>query len=763
MKNLAFLITGAWLLPALAGSIPAEDCLRRFYTANNGKTLRRLPIDILPENGFWWFTTRDFADGMSAFNHLADEGLAKSTYNCITLSLRCNHELGHPQTQQAARNFFKKAGEHGVKVYMDTDPRIARKEFFSRWPEDCQSVAKIVTAEPSSGMVKLEYVFKDAEDHMTSGAAVSYRPLRARVAVSVAVKKRADGVIDLFSARPVNTVAESELKEWTVPDVEGAGGIERAELKLKVSARGLNDGEVLVAVLLADFHFIDVFSPHLLPFARELMERYKRLGADGGMRDEWGFMPDYLPDLHTFWYSAHMAKEYEKASGRELMADFPLMALGEKGDRARSAAIGDYMQLILKRNVEIEHAFYDADKEIFGEDVYVVKHPTWHCWICPQEYFHNGLDWWQAKRDWAQGDEVTPFYVLTALSKKWGSPVWLNEGYSETVQRNVYRAWSYAMCGGRQVYHCLYSGKPDEMARYSRMTWEERRVRTSLDLLEPDSVRAQAKIRLSNLVTRSPADCPVAFIFGHEKLVDWSGEGWNDHGQNELRSLKADGWWSDAYPASECALGTFKLDEHGYLKVGCQRYSAVVLHQLSENEQKAFQSLARAGRMRTRCFSSADINAAKEHLRACGAVRQPKADMRTPAGAYYPKPDGLLHLVDGTLVRVRADWDNPGGLEICETIGAGEEAVKVEAKGIVAVRIKNGAIEAFAGGAVRSIDGPGLSISLEKPEDIALLKLDGVWHGVWQTVDSSSPVPTALRNLTSHWTRLMLPQQGSEK
>jgi hypothetical protein len=123
----------------------------------------------------------------------------------------------------------------------------------------------------------------------------------------------------------------------------------------------------------------------------------------------------------------------------------------------------------------------------------------------------------------------------------------------------------------------------------------------------------------------------------------------------------------------------------------------------------------------------------------------------------------LLHLVDGTLVRVRADWDNPGGLEICETIGAGEEAVRVEAKGIVAVRIKNGAIEAFAGGAVRSIDGPGLSISLEKPEDIALLKLDGVWHGVWQTVDSSSPVPPALRNLTSHWTRLMLPQQGSEK
>ena len=132
--------------------------------------------------------------------------------------------------------------------------------------------------------------------------------------------------------------------------------------------------------------------------------------------------------------------------------------------------------------------------------------------------------------------------MLTALSKKWGSPVWLNEGYSATVQRNTYRTWSYAMCGGRQVYHCLYGGKPEEMARYAKMPWAERRVRTSLDLLMPDAVRAQVRIRLANLVTRAPVDCPVAFLFGHEKLVDWSGEGWNDHGQKELRALKAEGW-----------------------------------------------------------------------------------------------------------------------------------------------------------------------------------------------------------------------------
>ena len=42
-----------------------------------------------------------------------------------------------------------------------------------------------------------------------------------------------------------------------------------------------------------------------IPFARELMERYKKLGADGGMRDEWGFIPDHKPSLRRFWWSPH--------------------------------------------------------------------------------------------------------------------------------------------------------------------------------------------------------------------------------------------------------------------------------------------------------------------------------------------------------------------------------------------------------------------------------------------------------------------------
>ena len=45
----------------------------RFHLENEGRTVRRLPVGVLPENVFWWFTTRDFSDGMKTFNRLVKQ------------------------------------------------------------------------------------------------------------------------------------------------------------------------------------------------------------------------------------------------------------------------------------------------------------------------------------------------------------------------------------------------------------------------------------------------------------------------------------------------------------------------------------------------------------------------------------------------------------------------------------------------------------------------------------------------------------------
>ncbi len=758
MENRTLIVlVGAAALNGLCASpsaTPSADPLVRFWRDNDGKVVRRLPVDVVPENAFWGFTTRDFSDNLKSFNRMVDESVSQSTYNCVTLTLRCNPELGDRETLLAAQSVCEKAHAAGIKVYMDTDPRIARREFLARWPDDKQGVAVVVAVAPTNGVASFAYTFKDATDHMSGGARSSYRPVTARVAASFAAGRRADGTLDLSRRRPVAVSSEIAVRKGC--DESRGSHMDRGDAVVSGKAEGLAADETLVVTLEADYFSIDVFSPRIIPFARELMARYKALGADGGMRDEWGFIPDHAPSLRKFWWSPNFEAAYRAACGRSLMDDFPLMALGAKGDAARAAAIGTFMKLVLARNVEIERDFYETDKRLFGADVYVVKHPTWHSAVCPQECFHNGLDWWQAPRDWAQGDENAPLYALNAMAKKFGGPVWLNEGYTATPERNVFRVWTYALCGGRQVYHGLY-GSPKEMEKYASLPWDERRRRTNVALLAPGNVTAQSRVRLPNLVTRAQVDSPVAYVFGHERLVDWSGDGWNDHGKRNILKLMAQGWWCDAYPASECGLGTFAVDGDGYLRVGSQRYLAVMLHNLSAGEKGAFDAAVKGCALKTRVFGGDEVEAVGAYLQQAGAVRQPRVKDGTRAGHAYPEPDGTLRLVDGTAIRIRADWDHPCGLPIAETVESNGVKAELEAEGLAAVRAENGQVVALAAGGLRRVAGPGLALALDRPEDVALLKIGGEWHGVWQTADAKGPIPAPLAALTTHWTRLVLP------
>ena len=228
--NLA-VFCSAVALCAIAGGASPSDPLARFWRENDGKTVRRLPVDVVPENVFWGFGTRDFPDGMKAFNRMIDESVARSTYNCVTLTLRCNPELGDPETMAAAKTVCEKAHAAGIKVYMDTDPRIARREFLARWPKDMQGIATVVTAVPTNGVAAFTHTFKDATDHMTGGARNSYRPVSARVAAAFAVRRRADGTLDLSKRRPVDVSADVSVQNRR--DQGGGGYMDRADAIVK--------------------------------------------------------------------------------------------------------------------------------------------------------------------------------------------------------------------------------------------------------------------------------------------------------------------------------------------------------------------------------------------------------------------------------------------------------------------------------------------------------------------------------------------------
>ena len=159
----------------------------------------------------------------------------------------------------------------------------------------------------------------------------------------------------------------------------------------------------------------------------------------------------------------------------------------------------------------------------------------------------------------------------------------------------------------------------------------------------------------------------------------------------------------------------------------------------------------------TRIFGGDEDKAVADYLQQAGAVRQPLVKGGTKAGHVYPEPDGTLRLIDGTAIRIRADWDHPCGLPIAETVESNGVKVELEAEGLAAIRAENGQVVALAAGGLRRVAGTGLTLALDRPEDVVLLQSGGEWHGIWQTTDANGPIPAPLAAITTHWIRLILP------
>ena len=495
------------------------DALDDFWRESAGRTIRRLPVGVLPENGFVILRDDERGEkGLPLAESVVEAMCERGTYNVFTVTPRWMRELDHPDTEEMIRRLSSVTRRHGVKFLIDSDVKICRETFLARYPDDHLDLLMFlpasVTNEPSG-------------------------KLCARCPV----------LGDSLSPAGRSTAAT----EARVLEVRG----DRALVRFRRFS-------------------VDIFSPHLLPFSRELMARQKALGADGAMRDEWGLPPTASADANehrSFFYSDNMGASYRAWTGRDFLKDaWALAGIDDRADAAR--VVDDYMRLIYDRNVKIERDFYAANKEIFGPDVYVAKHTTWQPKIIIDEFLHNGLSWWAAPRDWAQTDEMTPVSACLGMTKKFGGANWMNEGYAPYPYYYVENVWRYALCGGRMVYHPLC---PPPSA-YEEMPSARRRLLEATDLLSTEIVLAQSRVRLLNLISSAPLDSEVALVFNRSRLVNWKDSAFGDWGRDLCCRLWERGYPVDLYPDEDLTNGTFRLDrESGLLGVGRDRYRAIAL------------------------------------------------------------------------------------------------------------------------------------------------------------------------------------------
>jgi hypothetical protein len=711
-----------------------------------------LPPTVPPALGCWFWHDQDLKDR----NYLkyVDVIAEHSRFTILTTSLRLSEgELTDDFVHDAIREGSEYASKFGIKVAMDLDIRLARAAFFKNYPNEAQEMLRLIEApRVLDGDTFIESEPASLSDHYT-GNTKPYYSMGSRLVRVYAFAR-----------------AEQGIDPKTAVDITAACRVEESSAdKIKVVVPKETTDQPLVCAFVAFSHFApDVYGDHLLSFQRELLKRYADASLSGACKDEWGFPPcfDGTPKHDDYWYSESMAAAYQKRTGRDLVRDCLLMYAGEVGrENERRAAVNHFMEMNRLRNIEIEDDFYKAVKETFGNDAMVSTHPTWYPYCDRREFKKNGLDWWAARRDYAQTDEVAPFPVRTAIAKKWNNKTWHNMFYAPTKQEYEFNIWSHAMAGGRINYHPLYPLQ-------STPCWN------MYDLFKGNLMRGESRIRMLNFINPAPLDCRVAVVFGHPCAMNWAGPAYEDVGLDLTNKLWLSGYYADLIPSSEIESGSLKYID-GKIAYGTQRYDYVVLYhpeferpsiaEFFKNAAEGDAKLARVGDW-TLDFDGKPFDGAKalptnmavyQDSDACLAKileELPKiVPVETPAieavcwntKLVQPPAAGHCRLVDGTRLILAGEKD-PAGDPIQTDLDVDGRKVSFDAVGVAAIRLaKDGSVNAMVAGGLKRFQCGDFIVELPERADVAIWRGDnGQFHGAFQ---GDGKIPQNLTSLTSDW------------
>jgi hypothetical protein len=732
------------------------------FTKSSGQDeiKNQLSEQYMPVIGVWNWSHRTLEpDG---FKNTIDQASKHSPFNLLIPFLRFpDKEVVDDEIYNQVKLAAEYAVEKNLALVPDLDVRSARRAFQSLYPEELQEMLRLqeVILSQNDYVETTVTSIDNLSDHYSGGRIPKYDPLES-------------SLLRVYSY----TGTEEGIDPETLKNItDQCDIVYSAEDSLRISIPPGEDGRTHASVMVSfTIFYPDVFSPHLMEFQRSLIRQYADVPLAGACKDEWGF-PPYFPryaaeNTYDYWYSRFRAQDYaERSGGRELLADCLLMAKGFKGREVeRQVAINHFRETVLQRNIALEGDFYDVVKEVFGPDAAVTVHPTWWPYPDLNEMRKNGLDWWGAKRDWAQTDEIVPFGARTALSKKWGNTVWYHMYYTRILSTQV---WSSVLAGGRIDYLSFQT------------------------LYDPDIMRAENRIRLLNAINPSPLDCLVAIIFGHPASMNWAGPYFNDVGMEMLNLLWNTGYPADLIPTSEIGNGSLRIDEDGWINYGEQRYAAVVLYHPEFERESTSEFFLNASNSKTAMFRVGDWTRDFEgkpvdvnmllpgtmkvsndyrdaYLDIIEILKDQNIPAQTPATedldsryfslrdfdevSKFPPTTGFCRLIDGTIIHI-AGTNDISGDPIMKEFKIGEYPVTFDAIGIAAVRLdEDGEVQALAAGSLKSFKSGDFEINLDERIDLALWVDDnGQWKGIIQGWDGT--IPQELKKITHNWDRLNIP------
>jgi hypothetical protein len=541
MKTIAL---AAFLFLFIPQSLPAQNIqyVERFNNENH------------PEIGYW-FISPDLLQNDEYLKSL-DTIAKECPYTLLFLTARdgatfYDYDLMHP----VFKAIVAKAHQYGLKVGLQLWGNYKDKN-----------------VEGSQRMIVGEEITLDQSGQATYTAKAKFvrfpdRLLKTDLFKVYAFKKTSDGFYDPATLKDITKQCETVLPDKSTVQVKINGG---------ASAKGLTAYVMTEEYCSQSSMWDDV---EINGFA-EAMTKYSDIPFDGFALDEYGnkFIerpneagPDFI--FRGQWYSTAMAQAYKKENGQALdKVLFDTRYAPEGKPQVRMKAINNYMDFMRRGALRVEAITYKKAKEIFGKNIFIGIHDTYHNHLTNDEIWANGIAWWREPVVYGQTDEKISLPVRMGVAMAHYKNVMYNQYYDKVFPPVQEKALFDLRYGVRTHYHALHDKRPNRF-----------------DLQMPVAIEGINKVergaRLLNKFNPSLPDIKLLVVFGMEALQNWypneDARGMYDINGKLGIEEKVEEIWNAGYmnalvPSDLIANGQLKIDQNGKAVLNGHVFDAVV-------------------------------------------------------------------------------------------------------------------------------------------------------------------------------------------
>lgn len=483
------------------------------------------------------------------------------------------------------------------------------------------------------------------------------RPLRNELLAVYAFDKVGEGFHAPGSVRDITRLARVVSRTATMQTVEIAGGAALA-------------GKSVYVLTAQYFNAVDQFGGAVTRYHAKIMDSLADVPLAGMYLDETGYMcldtsgvgKAKAPPWRGRFYSAAQSDWWRKTRRIDLKRLLFEMRYAPRDDESvRIRAINNYMETMRTRPCRSEREMVCHQKKVWGEDVFLACHSTFHNHLDEDEVWHTGCDWWDVPRDFGFTDEYTDYPTRMGVLFGAKEPFLLHMYYSKKATNYYNQIVGLLPFKGREFHHA-----------YNDDVWGKGFKGDDMEFLENIRKFDEEGRRLAPLQANVMPRMDGLVVFGMPAIFNWYPDAkarniWDIDGSLRVQE-KANELWELGYrvalvPDSKIEQGVLRLENGKFVYNGRAFTHCVFLYpKYSKRCVYDFLNAASAARIPLAVVGRADIDFEAQPVSFCGLhydVWSPKIveaiGMRKsaiPGGCVYD--DGSYCLVSDALITGRS-------------------------------------------------------------------------------------------------------------